>query len=162
TANDGGVYYIQQVGTFLWWAGMSLDAGLPRDNVWHRGLDSTNVFRGTITTSNLVVGEYADVSRGLTLNSGRLILVIDNPGVVPQLTVVRATGRFRATVLTQTDPLDDTQFQGTPHDIIDRFAAVHKNDGSDLHDNNLKPYRDSTVVYGRVVNSHLEYLNDNQ
>ena len=47
-ADDGGIYYMQQAGNILVWAGMSLDSGLPADNVWHRGLDFTNVFRGTI------------------------------------------------------------------------------------------------------------------
>jgi hypothetical protein len=40
-ADDGAVYYVQQSGSALWWAGMSLDHGLSADKVWHRGLDST-------------------------------------------------------------------------------------------------------------------------
>ena len=47
-ADDGGVYYMEQSGSTLWWAGLSLDRQLPADYVWHRGLEFTNVFRGTI------------------------------------------------------------------------------------------------------------------
>src|SRR6266853_4048422 len=42
-ADDGGVYYLQQSGSTLWWAGLSLDRQLPLERVWHRGLDFTNV-----------------------------------------------------------------------------------------------------------------------
>src|SRR5262249_3513102 len=68
---------------------------------------------------------------------------------------------FGATTWTRTDPLDDTEFNGTTLDIISRFDAVHKNDGSTIHDN-LKPYRDATVFYGHVVTPHLDYLDDNK
>src|SRR5262249_34921894 len=67
-ADDGGIYYLQQSGSTLWWAGLSLDRELPPDFVWHRGLFFTNVFRGTINSDNTIVGEWSDVSRGLTLN----------------------------------------------------------------------------------------------
>src|SRR2546430_1262226 len=38
-ADDGGVYYVQQSGSMLWWAGMSLDSDLSADLQWHRGLN---------------------------------------------------------------------------------------------------------------------------
>src|SRR6267378_8286659 len=69
-SDDGGVYYMEQSGSTLWWAGLSLDRQLPADYVWHRGLDFTNVFRGTINNDNTIVGEWSDLSRGATLNSG--------------------------------------------------------------------------------------------
>ena len=51
-----------------------------------------------------------------------------------------------------------TVFDGVSRDIITRFDQVHKNiDGETIHDNNLKPYRDQTVVYGRLVTVHLDY-----
>ena len=38
---------------------------------------------------------------------------------------------------------------------------VHKNvDGETIHDN-LKPYRDQTVLYGRLITTHLDYTDDN-
>ncbi len=159
-ADDGGVYYVQQSGSTLWWAGLSLDPQLPLERVWHRGLDFTNVFRGTINSDNTIVGEWSDVSRGLTLNSGTLTVKIGSSGGVTRLTKLTATGGFGATTWTKSDPLDDTKFNGSTLDIISRFDAVHKNDGSTIHDN-LKPYRDATVFYGHVVTPHLEYLHDN-
>ena len=161
TADDGGVYYMEQSGSTLWWAGLSLDRQLPTDYVWHRGLEFTNVFRGAINNDNTVVGEWSDVSRGATLNSGTLTVKIDSSGGVTKLTKVAATGGFGATTWTGTDPLDDTKFNGSTLDIISRFDAVHKNDGNSIHDNNLKPYRDATVVYGHLVTQHQEYMDDN-
>jgi len=32
-ADDGGVYYVEQSGSKLWWAGLSLDRQLPSDYV---------------------------------------------------------------------------------------------------------------------------------
>jgi len=97
TADDGGVYYMEQAGNTLWWAGLSLDRQLPADYVWHRGLYFTNVFRGTTNSDNTVVGEWCDVSRGVTLNSGTLEVRIGSSGGVTHLTKVAATGGFGAT-----------------------------------------------------------------
>src|SRR5262249_616091 len=96
-ADDGGIYYVQQSGSTLWWAGLSMDRELPADFVWHRGLFFTNVFRGTITSDNTVVGEWSDVTRGLTLNSGTLTVKIGSSGGVTQLTKLTATGGVWAT-----------------------------------------------------------------
>jgi hypothetical protein len=160
-ADDGGVYYMEQSGSTLWWAGMSLDTELPADLQWHRGLNFTNVFRGTINSDNTIVGEWSDLSRGATLNGGALTVKIDSSGGVTKLTKLTATGGFGATTWTKTDPLDDLQFDGATRDIITRFDQVHKNvDGETIHDN-LKPYRDQTVLYGRLVNTHLDYTGDN-
>src|SRR5437762_7032828 len=62
-ADDGGIYYLQQSGNTLWWAGLSLDRELPADFVWHRGLYFHNVFRGIINSDNTIIGEWSDVSR---------------------------------------------------------------------------------------------------
>jgi hypothetical protein len=160
-ADDGGVYYMEQSGSTLWWAGMSLDTELPADLQWHRGLNFTNVFRGTINNDNTIVGEWSDLSRGATLNGGTLTVKIDSSGGVAKLTKLTATGGFGATTWTKTDPLDDLQFDGATRDIITRFDQVHKNvDGETIHDN-LKPYRDQTVLYGRLTNTHLDYTDDN-
>ena len=160
-ADDGGVYYMEQSGSTLWWAGMSLDTELPADLQWHRGLNFTNVFRGTINSDNTIVGEWSDLSRGATLNGGSLTVKIDSSGGVTKLTKLTATGGFGATTWTKTDPLDDLQFDGATRDIITRFDQVHKNvDGETIHDN-LKPYRDQTVLYGRLINTHLDYTDDN-
>ena len=161
-ADDRGVYYMEQSGSTLWWAGMSLDTELPADLQWHRGLNFTNVFRGTINNDNTIVGEWSDLSRGATLNGGMLTVKIDSSGGVTKLTKLTATGGFGATTWTKTDPLDDLQFDGATRDIITRFDQVHKNvDGETIHDN-LKPYRDQTVLYGRLTNTHRDYTGDNE
>jgi hypothetical protein len=160
-ADDGGIYYMEQSGSTLWWAGMSLDTELPADLQWHRGLNFTNVFRGTFNSDNTIVGEWSDLSRGATLNGGTLSVKIDSSGGVTKLTKLTATGGFGAATWTKTDPLDDLQFDGATRDIITRFDQVHKNvDGETIHDN-LKPYRDQTVLYGRLINTHLDYTDDN-
>ena len=161
-ADDGGIYYVQQSGTTLWWAGMSLDSNLTPDSQWHRGLNFTNVFRGTVNSDYTVAGEWADVNRGLTLNSGTLKWSIGYFNGRLQLTKVTGTGGFGANTLTQSDPLDDTKFDGITEDIYSRFDLVHKNNTDEtLLNPNLKPYRDATVFYGRLVNSHINYLADN-
>src|SRR6266436_9156645 len=77
-ADDGGIYYVQQSGSTLWWAGMSLDTELPADLQWHRGLNFTNVFRGTINSDNTIVGEWSDLTRGASLNGGTLSIRFSN------------------------------------------------------------------------------------
>lgn len=128
---------------------------------WHRGLAFTNVFCGTIHSDNTITGEWCEVPRGASLNGGTLTIRFSHSGGVTQLSKISATGGFRATTWHKGDPLDDLRFNGATMDIITRFDQVRKNDGQSIHDNNLKPYRDQTVLYGRLINSHLEYLNDN-
>ena len=161
-ADDGGIYYVQRSSNTLWWAGMSLDSELPADLQWHRGLNFTNVFRGTINSDNTVAGEWADMTRGASLNSGTLTIRFSSSGGVTQLARIAVTGNFGATTWHKTDALDDLKFNGTTTDIISRFDQVRKNDGQAIHDNNLKPYRDQTVVYGRLIANHLEYMDDNE
>ena len=153
--SDGGVYYVQQSDKQVWWAGMSMDANTTVQ--WHRGLAFTNVFRGTFSDANTVSGEWVNVSRGWALSSGTLTFTIstDDTG---NLTLVRtaATGDLKATGWSKTSVLNDTVYS-----LFQRFDEVSKNDDSgSLHDN-LKPYRDATVFYGRVVNSHVDYIADN-
>ena len=48
SGDDGGLYYMQQSGSRLWWAGLSIDPKKALETQWHRGLDFTHVFSGTI------------------------------------------------------------------------------------------------------------------
>ena len=154
-ADDGGIYYVQQSGSTLWWAGMSLDNNLAPDLQWHRGLNFTNVFRGTINSDNSISGEWTDVTRGTSLNYGTLTVKIGSSGGMTQFMKVSYTGSFGANAWTQTGPLDDTQFDGEHSDIYSKFGVVHKNGGETLvHD--LKPYRDSTVFYGQLMTSAMD------
>jgi hypothetical protein len=85
-ANDGGTYYLRQIGDVLWWNGMS--GG-------NDGRTFDNVFRGTITsTTNTIAGEWADVPRGTIMGSGTLGLKIINPTTLQK---VSQTGGFGAT-----------------------------------------------------------------
>lgn len=78
--NDGGVYFIRQVGNELWWYGESQDAG--------RGW--SNVFHGQIR-GNQVTGKWADVPRGPARNSGDISLqLIGNK----KLRAIHKTGGF--------------------------------------------------------------------
>src|ERR1041384_3490995 len=157
TADDGGIYYVQQSNTTLWWTGMSLDSNLSADMQWHRGLSFTNVFKGTINSDGTITGEWSDVTRGAILQSGSLTIRVGSSGGVTQFTKVSGTGGCGASSWTQRDALDDAKFKGNSADIYTRFDETTKSDGTTILDN-LKPYRDQTVVYGRVVNAHVDYI----
>lgn len=83
--NDGGRYYIRQVGRRVVWAGLS-DGGT--------GAVFTNVFRGT-RIGNVVTGAWFDVPRGVTLNRGTLTFeVFINANGVLSLRRLAQTGGF--------------------------------------------------------------------
>lgn len=67
TADDGGMYYMRQVGNTLWWLGLSHD----------QGRTFSNVFCGTITQSGAgveVSGDLVDVPLGVRLDASRITL----------------------------------------------------------------------------------------
>lgn len=65
--NDGGIYFVRQVGNELWWYGQSSDGG----TTW------SNVFRGVIR-GNQVFGQWADVPKGSVRGYGEMVLLISN------------------------------------------------------------------------------------
>jgi hypothetical protein len=67
SSNDGGTYYLRQIGNNIWWYGESGDGG----KRW------SNVFRGTIS-GNKIIGHWADVPKGSILGSGEMTLSISN------------------------------------------------------------------------------------
>jgi hypothetical protein len=73
--DDGGIYYLRQVESVLWWNGMSGREGGPLD----LGRDWNNVGRGVINGLQIDV-EWSDVPRGEFLNNGSLILTIEDDG----------------------------------------------------------------------------------
>jgi hypothetical protein len=80
--NDGGKYYIQQVGTVLWWLG-ELQTTDPK---W------CNVAKGTINTNaNTILLDWSDVPKGKTGNHGTLGLKIISDYELRQFSV---TGDF--------------------------------------------------------------------
>ena len=65
TCDDGGKYYLHQVGNEVWWLGESKDSGA----TW------TNVFQGQIAGAQ-INGKWADVPQGRIMNSGLMVLQI--------------------------------------------------------------------------------------
>ncbi|MBI2880423.1 MAG: hypothetical protein HYY21_02485 [Candidatus Tectomicrobia bacterium] len=66
--NDGGTYYIRQVGSRLYWLGESGDGG----RTW------TNVAIGPVSGAQITL-EWGDVTKGRIRNSGQLAIRVDNP-----------------------------------------------------------------------------------
>ena len=73
--DDGGIYYLRQLGSLLWWNGMSERGGSPS----LLGRDWNNVGRGQIKALVIDV-EWADVPRGGILGNGTMNLKIEDDG----------------------------------------------------------------------------------
>jgi hypothetical protein len=65
-SDDGGTYYVRQVGNSIWWVGMSGDGG----KTW------TNVYHG-VRNGSIITGTWADVPMGRTRQTGILNLKIE-------------------------------------------------------------------------------------
>jgi hypothetical protein len=85
SGDDDGIYYLRQVGSVVWWNGMSGRA----DNPWNLGRDWNNVGRGEIKELNIAV-EWADVPRGEILGNGTLSLKIADDGT-GNVTIVKVS-----------------------------------------------------------------------
>lgn len=75
SGDDGGIYYLRQVGSVVWWNGMSERAGSSS----RLGRDWNNVGRGEVKALKIEV-EWADVPRGQILGNGTLSLSIKDDG----------------------------------------------------------------------------------
>jgi hypothetical protein len=73
--DDGGTYYLRQLGSVVWWNGMSGRDGSPMD----LGRDWNNVGRGVINGLQIDV-EWSDVPRGQIYGDGTLVLNIQDDG----------------------------------------------------------------------------------
>jgi hypothetical protein len=84
--DDGGTYYIRQVGSELWWRGISGEA---------KGKKKAfeNVFHGNIN-GKVVTGSWADDPKGESRNAGILSLEIIGDGKNLQLKRTKETGGF--------------------------------------------------------------------
>src|SRR5215475_7499003 len=123
-ADDGGAYYIRQVGNSLWWNGMSENG---------QGSSFANVFRGTIK-GDTIIGDWADVPRGQTLNSGALILRIVNisPDQI-EMRKQRETGGFSGSVWSKAKPPKQAgPLSGTRQRKVqpDGTVEIHNPDGT--------------------------------
>ncbi len=87
TSDDGGLYYVQQTGDVLWWAGLSTETG-GGWNDFHRGVRFTSVFHGSIHRDPVrqrhrIVGDWAHIPKGTRLGYGTLTLEVQLQHVSP-------------------------------------------------------------------------------
>jgi hypothetical protein len=87
SGDDGGTYYLRQIGDRLWWYGQSGDGGRAWTNVLHGGIQG-----------NRITGSWADVPHGQIQNAGEMELAIMSPD---RLMATRKTGGFGGSVWTR-------------------------------------------------------------
>jgi len=85
--DDGGIYYLRQLGTTVWWYGEQS----PSNPTW------SNVMRGSISGS-IINAEWSDVPMGSVMSSGNLVLQIVSNN---QLAALSKTGGFGGSVWTR-------------------------------------------------------------
>ena len=103
--DDGGIYYLRQEGSIVWWNGMS-GRSLSPENL---GRQWNNVARGEISGTTINV-EWADVPRGQILGEGTLTLEIGHDGTgYVQIVKVSDTGsEFDGVTWTPCTPAGDS------------------------------------------------------
>lgn len=84
--NDGGIYYIRQVGNDIFWFVESSDS-----TSW------TNVYHGYIS-GRKIIGSWADVPKGNIRQAGEMDLIIESPR---RMVAIRKTGGFGGSVWTR-------------------------------------------------------------
>jgi hypothetical protein len=101
--DDGGIYYLRQLGSVVWWNGMSGRDRSPLD----LGRDWTNVARGVINGLQIDV-ETSDVPRGGALFNSTLILKIqdDGTGNIQIVKTQEVEGGFGNSVWTPCRPVE--------------------------------------------------------
>ena len=94
--DDGGIYYVRQLGSVIWWSGMSNRDQPPAS----LGRDWNNVGRGELGKDLTIVSDWADVPRGGILGSGTVTLKVgpDADGNL-QITKRSETGTGRGDTL---------------------------------------------------------------
>jgi hypothetical protein len=101
SGNEGGVYYIRQVGDCLWWFGTEIEAIEP-GQTGQPGF--ANVASGRVDDSTVEV-EYADLPLGDVLGGGGLTFVYDDENGTLTLTEQRGDWiAFGGSVLTRIEP----------------------------------------------------------
>ena len=91
--NDGGIYYLRQRGTEVFWYGERTPTNPNFSNVY-RGVNSLSGF----FVGSQITGNWVDVPKGVIASGGTLNLRIDSP---TQLTRISATGGFGGSVWTK-------------------------------------------------------------
>ena len=75
--DDGGTYYIRNIGDDVWWLGIS-----NRDD----GKTFSNVLRGYIHENNkTITGEWTDIPRGANKYYGTLTLSVDSNNILQKI-----------------------------------------------------------------------------
>jgi hypothetical protein len=94
--NDGGTYWVRQIGSCVYWAGFSAPADSPS-----MGRSFSNVFAGWLSTSSgvHVYGYWADVPRGATASGGviRVEVQVDSLGRGVAMNKLSSSGGFGGT-----------------------------------------------------------------
>jgi len=143
-ANDGGMYFLRQIGDALWWLGLS-------GGLLHPGLQFCNVFHASVTAS-AVTGEWSDVPRGATSGRGTLTL---RPAGEDQLLRIAESGGYGASIWRRTSTSRWPVF-AVYDALTEALTNVVKNgpvaEKSTLADD-LWPLRDSVSVFGAIARS---------
>jgi hypothetical protein len=138
--DDGGIYYIRQLGDTVVWAGL-------HDSGFHKGIEFANVFHGNYgADGQSVIGEWADVPRGKTNSSGilRFTITRDDVGQVELVKDPNETsGGFGGAGWWYDGELLER------HDIVGVTKRVRRFDG--WAGENNPPCRDFTVMSGFVL-----------
>jgi hypothetical protein len=149
-ADDGATYYIRQLGDgSVTWVGLN-------DSGFHSGMDFTNVFRGHVSPDETTLsGDWADVPRGESNNSGTLSLDIVASLYGPTIgsnelrqKAGGTSGGFGGKVWRR-GLFPSGPFPLGPHDIKDIDGRVQRYD-KPLGENN-PPCRDFTVMWGSIT-----------
>jgi hypothetical protein len=94
--NDGGSYWVRQLGSCVYWAGFSGSGNSPSI-----GTSFSNVFAGWLSTSSgiRIYGYWADVPRGATASGGTITVdvAIDGSGRGLTMNKFSSTGGFGGT-----------------------------------------------------------------
>jgi hypothetical protein len=143
-ANDGGMYFLRQIGDTLWWLGLS-------GGLLHPGLQFCNVFHASVTGS-AITGEWSDVPRGATSCRGTLTLRCADED---QLLRVAESGGYGASIWRRT-----STSQWPAIAVYDALTEARTNvaknrqvtEKTTLADN-LWPLRDSVSVFAAIARS---------
>ena len=155
-ADDGGMYFLRQIGNAVRWVGLSqVDSFYP-------GLHFCNVYHAKVT-GQVVSGEWSDVPRGATSNRGQMTLTFVDGN--PQLLLRNsATGGFSASrwwriVSSPWRPvLAGSLFPDTLKNVqkVEFFGI---GGGYETLEYNLQLIRDAASVFGTVTTGedHTEH-----
>jgi hypothetical protein len=127
--NDEGIYYLRQLGSVVWWNGMSGRGASPLD----LGRDWNNVGRGVINGLEIDV-EWSDVPRGQFLNNGTLVLNIQDDGTGNiQIVTVGGEGGFGNEVWTPCAPVEVqlADYVRTYGGDVNQYAEILTRDACD-------------------------------